>query len=198
MKPQNTAKKLAPLLELSSFTSQDAKIEGVSSASLAYYVKKGLIERIGHGVYRGIYSPKVSDFRWENLVESVQRVRNGIVCLTSALALYDLTEEIPRQHWIAIPNETMHRAPPSTKVIRMRNTSLGKTEINLDGISIPIFDRERVIVDSFRYLSRETAIKALKEALQKKGEERINLEKLRKYAKTLRVKIEPYILAVTT
>lgn len=198
MKPRNTAKKLAPLLKQSSFTSQEAKAKGVSSASLAYYVKKGLIERIGHGVYRGIHAPKVSDFRWEDLVESVQRVRNGIVCLTSALALYDLTEEIPRQHWIAIPNETMHRAPPSTKVVRMRNTSLGKTKIKLDGISIPIFDRERSIVDSFRYLSSETAIKALKVALQKRGEDKIDLEKLRKYAKSLRVKIEPYILAMTT
>lgn len=30
---------------------------------------------------------------------------------------------------------------------------MGKTKFDLGGISIPIFDRERTIVDSFRYLS---------------------------------------------
>lgn len=42
---------------------------------------------------------------------------------------------------------------------------LGRKEIELDGIMVPIFDRERTVVDAFRLLSRETAIKALKMAL---------------------------------
>jgi len=80
----------------------------------------------------------------------------------------------------------------------MRNLSLGKTKIEVGGLSLPIFDRERTIVDSFRYLSIEIALKALKVALTKRGPEKINLEKIRNYAKVLRVDIQPYILAVTT
>jgi hypothetical protein len=33
---------------------------------------------------------------------------------------------------------------------------------------LPIFDRERTIVDAFRYLGRETALKALKKALTRR------------------------------
>ncbi len=122
-----------------------------------------------------------------------------MVCLTSALAIYDLTKAIPRQHWIAVDHSTRHRANTSVRVVRMRNIKLGRTEIDLGGFKLPIFDRERTIVDAFRTLDRETAIKALKFALgAKKREERIDLKKLWKYAKELRVQIEPYVLAVTT
>ncbi|OGT64074.1 MAG: hypothetical protein A3J38_00505 [Gammaproteobacteria bacterium RIFCSPHIGHO2_12_FULL_45_9] len=91
----------------------------------------------------------------------------------------------------------MHRAMPTTKVVRMRNLTLGKTTIKIGNVTLPIFDRERTIVDAFRYLGRETALKALKIALAKRGAEKVDIEKIRKYAKILRVKIEPYLIAMT-
>ncbi|NNM59084.1 MAG: hypothetical protein HKM04_04650 [Legionellales bacterium] len=197
MKPQNALEKLKPLLRAPSFTSGEAHRCGVSSATLAYYVKQNAIQRIGHGVYRGLQAPVISDFRWEELIETIQRVNDGVICLTSALFLYHLTEEMPSQHWIAIAHGTLHRTLPPTKVVRMRNIELGKTTIKLENTIVPIFDRERTIVDAFRYLGRETALKALKIALTKKETEKINIEKIRAYAKKLRVKIDPFLLAMT-
>jgi predicted transcriptional regulator of viral defense system len=197
MKPKNALEKLKALLTKPSFTSKEALLCGVSSAALAYYVKQNKLIRIGHGVYRGIYAPITEDFRWEDLIEAVQRTRGGVICLISALAIYGLTEEIPRQHWIAIRNDTIHRAISTTKVVRMRNLELGKTTATIGNIVVPIFDRERTIVDAFRYLGSETALKALKTALMKKNSEKINLDKLRKYANKLRVKIEPFLMAMT-
>ena len=84
------------------------------------------------------------------------------------------------------------------KICRFRNLELGKIEIELEGASIPIFDRERTIVDAFRLLSREIAIKALKTALAKGGKNRLDLVKLEAYAKMLRFDITPYLLSVTT
>ena len=86
---------------------------------------------------------------------------------------------------------------PTTKVVRMRNLTLGKTTIKIGNVTLAIFDRERTLVDAFRYLGRETALKALKSALLKKGVEKIDIEKIRTYAKILRVKIEPYLIAIT-
>jgi hypothetical protein len=63
---------------------------------------------------------------------------------------------------------------------------------------VPIFDRERTIVDAFRLLSREVAIKALKMALTQPGHRRLDLVKLQAYAKKLRVNIDPYLMTVTT
>jgi zona occludens toxin (predicted ATPase) len=71
-------------------------------------------------------------------------------------------------------------------------------ELTLGSIRIPIFNRERTIIDSFRLLSRETAIKALKMALSQKGTVRLDLKKLQSYAKKLRFNIAPYLITATT
>jgi predicted transcriptional regulator of viral defense system len=197
MKPKNTLQKLQPLLNKPSFTSTEARAYGVSSATIAYYVKKNELKRIGHGIYRSAATPSVVDFRWEELIEASQRVKDGVICLATALSIYHLTEDMPSQLWIAIRKDTRHRTMHNTKVVRMRNLSLGKTSIKVDNFSLPIFDRERTIVDAFRYLGKEIALKSLKMALKMKGKERIDITKMQKYAKTLHVNIEPFLIALT-
>lgn len=188
---------LAPLLEKPYFTSREAKDIGVHPAILSHYVKMGRLKRIRRGVYQGVDYQNPSAFRWKDLVEAVYSVRGGVVCLISALAIYDLTEEIPRQHWIAIRHGTSVKTTRGLKIIRYRNMQLGKTEIKLEGTKIPIFDRERTIVDAFRLLSRETAIKALKAAIAKGGKNKIDLVKLQEYTKKLRFNISPYLMSIT-
>lgn len=198
MRPRSALVRLSTLLRTPAFTTRDAAKFGVSAATLAHYVRNGAIERIERGLYRAVGAPVADDFRWADLIAAVQTTKEGAICLVSALAIYGLTEEISRQHWIAIRNNTSHRAAPTVKVIRMRNFDLGLTTTNLGGVTVPIFDRERTIVDAFRYLGKETAIKALKMAVKKSGAGRVDLEKLRRYAHQLRMPIAPYLLAVTT
>jgi predicted transcriptional regulator of viral defense system len=197
MRPKTALYQLGKLLKAQSFNSRQAATLGVNASTLAHYAKQGDLERVGRGVYRAKDAPEVEDFRWEDLMTAFQSTKDGVICLTSALAIYQLTEEIPRQHWIAVKNTTRHRTSPSTKVIRMRNVELGRTEIKMNGMVLPIFDRERTIVDAFRYLGLEAALKALKIAVTLHGSEKIDLDKMRRYSHTLRVKIEPYLLAVS-
>ena len=197
MKEKNALKKLEQLLTAPNFTSEEARNCGVSSATLAYYTRIGEIERISRGLYRGAKAPEMVRFQWEDLVTIIRSTQDGVICLVSALALYELTEEIPRQHWIAIKNTTSRHSDPMVKVIRMRNHTLGKTVMNIDGTSVPIFDKERTILDAFRYLSKETALKALKMGLQEPIGKRIDINKLRAYAKKMKVNIDPYLLALT-
>ena len=197
MKLKNALEKIENLLSAANFTSKEAKQCGVSTETLAYYVKAGELERLGRGLYRGIHAPTLQSFQWEDLITAVRGVENGVICLTSALALYELTDEIPRQHWIAISHGTSHHASPMVKIIRMRNHSLGKTTIDIDSTVVSIFDRERTILDAFRYLSKETALKALKTGLEQPREKRIDVNKLRSYAKKMKVIIDPYLLALT-
>ena len=198
MRPKTCLRAIAPLLNKPYFTSGQARAMGVSAAVLGHYVKAGELKRIRRGVYQGINYQNPASFRWKDLVQAVYSVPGGIVCLISALAVYDLTEEIPRQHWIGIRHGTSARSRCQIKISRFRNLELGKSEVKLEGIPIPIFDRERTIVDAFRLLSREIAIKALKAALVKGGKNRLDLLKLGAYAKKLRFNITPYLLSVTT
>lgn len=189
---------LAFLLEKPSFTSEEAREAGVHPAVLCHYVKTGRLKRVRRGIYQSVNYYNAHAFRWEDLIEAVYSIKGGVVCLTSALAVYDLTEEIPRQHWIAIRHGTSVKTPKSLKVVRYRDMQLGKTEIEIEGVKIPIFDRERTIIDAFRLLSRETAIKALKAAVSKGGKNRIDFVKLQAYAKKLRFNIAPYLMSIMT
>lgn len=197
MKSKIALKKLEQLLAAPNFTSKEARDCGVSSANLNYYIQTGEIERISRGLYRGAKALEMLNFQWEDLVSVVRGTKDGIICLISALALYQLTEEIPRQHWIAIKNTTSRYCNPMIKVVRMRNHNLGKTMINIDGLSVPIFDKERTILDAFRYLSKETALKALKVGLDQPREKRIDIKKLRAYGKKMKINIDSYLLALT-
>lgn len=199
MKKHTSLESIHSLLDQPSFTADDVKRFGISAAHLAYYVKKGRIKRLGRGIYQSTnYQGSAENFRWEDLIEAVNSVPNGVICLISALAIYDITEEIPREHWIAIAHTTSIHREDTVRIVRFRNMELGKTEMNLGGIQVPIFDRERTIIDSFRLLSRETAIKALKMALSQNGTERLDLKKLQMYAKKLRFNITPYLITATT
>lgn len=198
MKPKSCLLTLSPLLKKPFFTSKEARFLGVSSATLAYYVKTDQLKRIGRGLYQAANQRNPTPSLWNDLAEAVHSISGGVVCLISALALYELTEELPRQHWIGIRHETTAKSSRLIKIVRFRNLELGKTEIEVEGNLIPIFDQERTIVDAFRLLSRETAIKALKAAIAKKGKNRLDFIKLECYAKELRFDIAPYLLSVTT
>lgn len=198
MRPQACLILLSPLLHQPSFTAKEAKNLGVPAAVLSHYVKTGQLKRIRHGVYQSTNYQNPEAFRWVDLIEAVHSINGGVVCLISALAVYDLTEEIPRQHWIGIRHGTSARGSRQIKIVRFRDLDLGKVEIELEGARIPIFDRERTIVDAFRLLSRETAIKALKSAIAQGGKNRIDLIKLEAYAKKLQFDISPYLLSITT
>lgn len=198
MRPQTCLQLLSVLFNKPSFTSKEAKVLGVPAAVLSHYAKTGKLKRIRRGVYQATNYQNAKSFRWADLIEAVLSINGGVVCLTSALAVYDLTEEIPRQHWIGIRHGTSARSSRQIKVVRFRDLDLGKTEIKLEGTSIPIFDKERTIIDAFRLLSRETAIKALKMAIKQGGKNRIDLIKLETYAKKLHVDISTYLLSVTT
>lgn len=179
-----------------SFTTDEAREYGLSPRMLSYYVKSGEIERIARGVYRyADYVGKDKNLEWEELAVAAQRVSNGVICLISALNYYELTDERMREYWIAVPHSHAHSHFPMTRIIRMRNMNLGVQKKIIADIEVKIFNPERTIVDSFRLLDFETAMKALKLYLQGKCG-KPNIKKLNEYARELRVNIEKYIAPI--
>lgn len=187
---------LEPFHHVPFFTAEDAVKLDVPRHALAYLVKRGDLERIYPGAYRfSEYEPEV-EFQWENLALVAASVPNGVICLISALVYYDLTDQVMREIWIAVPHESYSPKRPNTRIVRMRNMNLGRNDIVLGEYNVQIFDRERCVIDAFRYLSKEIAIKALQRYF-KSTTYKADPKKLGAYAKMLRVNITPYILSYT-
>lgn len=197
MRKSKYARQLRPLLKKPLITIEEAKARGIPRQVLAHLAKKGILERVENGIYRRAqYEPQV-DFQWENLALQAATIPSGVICLISALCYYGLTDQIMRESWIAIPHELRAPKRPLTKVVRMRNIALGRVSIQLGEYKVHIFDQERCVVDAFRYLSIEIALKSLQNYL-KSRDHKTQITKLARYAKLLRVDLMPYILSYTT
>ena len=192
----NPLEKLRPLRKKPYFTVSDAERLGVYASLLAYHSRQGRIERVGKGLYRFPESVADIPIDWEDLIVAAASIPDGIVCLISALAMYELSDQLPRQHWIAVPHSSRAPRREKVRIVRMRNAELGATTTKLGDAHVRVFDRERTVVDAFRYLDKEIAIKALKAYLQGRVKgHKPDLRKLDSYAKALRVSIAPYVEA---
>lgn len=179
------------------FSSAEGREAGIPPRMLAYFCQKGQIEKVSRGMYKIKDIDFHSAFEWEDLAITALSIPNGVICLISALCYYGLTDEIMREFWIAIPHATTSPSRENARIVRMRNISFGQTTVKIGSRKIKIFDRERTVVDSFRYLDKETALKALQAYLKANNDRKPDIDKLLKYAKKLRVDLTPYISAFT-
>ena len=179
------------------FSIKEAEKQGISRRMLSYYVANGEMERIARGIYcSSHYEPCEKNLQWEELAIAANNIRGGVICLVSALVYYDLTDEIMKEFWIAVDNNHSKAKFPLCRIIRMRNMTIGVNTIKIAKLKVKIFDKERTIIDSFRLLDFETAMKALKKYLQGK-KEKPNINKLNRYIRELRAsKIQEYITAL--
>lgn len=177
------------------FSSAEGREVGIPPRMLAYLCARGRIERVS----RGVYKIRNLDFdsEWEDLAVIALSIPHSVICLISALCYYGMTDEIMREFWIAIPHATTSPSRDNAHIVRMRNISFGQTIIKIGSKKLRIFDRERTIVDTFRYLDKETALKALQAYLKISNDRKPDIDKLLKYAKKLRVDLTPYISAFT-
>lgn len=178
------------------FTTEEAKSFGISRRMLSYYLEKGIIERIARGIYRSVENEfSIDDESWIDIVAIANKI-DGVICLISALNFYGLTDEFMKEYWIAVPHDHTGLNISNTRIVRMRNIEMGVIKVKVCNIDVKIFDVERTIIDTFRLLDIETAVKALKSYFNRKNE-RANIKKLIKYSKILRVDISKYIEAIT-
>lgn len=178
---------------------KDLQAHGIARTHLQRLVERGLLRRVGRGLY-------VATDREPSLHGSLAAVARhapaAVVCLLSALRFHELTTQAPFEVWIAIP--TGRRTPRieavPLRVVRMARQPLtaGVERHVVDGVSVPIFDLEKTVVDCFRFRNRiglDVALEALRDYLQRRKR---NVDRLLHYAKIDRVstKIRPYLEAM--
>lgn len=151
-------------------TADDA---GLSRSGLYRAAREGRLKRIARGIYLPADAP-AADWDW---IEAATRRTDATICLTSALAHYDLTDVIPDALNVAIPRGS--RMPSSTGAIAWHRFDKATFDIGREEIPIPgtdqligIYSPERSIADAFRLrgeVGYELAREALKEWLRRGG-----------------------------
>lgn len=132
-------------------TTAGAQRRGISRTQLHRFAERGELERVA----RGIYLPNdsaLADLEW---VVAATRRPEATICLTSALALHELTDEIPATLDVAI--HAGARIPAGTHAITWHRFDKATFDLDRDEIPIPgtdqrigLYTAERSIVDAFR------------------------------------------------
>lgn len=147
----------APLSRLRpTFTARDAVRAGVSRSALQRLKSRGQVVELARGVYRTADAPEVAH---EDLLAVSLHVPRAVVCTVSALALHELTDEVPPVAQFAVPrsrNLPTLRYPP-TEFLRFDSATfdLGRTSFAVSpGESVSVYDPARSVVDVMRLRHR--------------------------------------------
>ena len=132
------------------FTAAQAQQGGLTRRRLTALQHDGAIERIGRGVYRRSAAPLLD----EDLLEIAVKAHLPTLCLISALARHELTDQIPSRHDVAVPRGEWR--PTVSAAVRWHKFDkatfdVGRTEIAVDAeYKIGLYDAPRSIIDAFR------------------------------------------------
>lgn len=161
--------------------------EKIYYADIAYLLKKGFIEKVRTGYYQWIDS--------DNLSEAVTVTRlfpDGILCMDTALRHYGYSDRTPAEWHIAV-NKYFNRTRfqidyPFVKpyFVAPELLELGLCEQIIDGNTVRMYDKERVICDCLRYrnkMDKEIFNKAIQNYISDTTK---NIPKLMEYASKMR------------
>ena len=178
---------------------KDALRAGIHPRTLYALRDEGTIECLSRGLYRLADAPPLAH---PDLVAVAKRVPEGVVCLLSALAFHEITTQIPHEVYLAIPRNTerprIDYPPVRVFWFAERAFSEGIETHRLDGMPVRIYNREKTLVDCFKYrnkLGMDTVLEALRLCREQK---RLDVEAVARYAEIRRVKnvMRPYLEAV--
>ena len=181
--------------------SHELRALGVAATTVSRALDEGVIRRLGRGLYQ------LSNCEIDAnaaLAEVSKRVPKAVVCLTSALAFHDLTDQMPRAVWIAIGQKDWAPAfdYPKTRIVRFREAALegGIEHHDISGVKVPIYSITKSLADAFRnpkLVDRSVAIEALRTALNSGKASPAEIAKASKEHRAWS-RMQPYLEALTS
>lgn len=142
---------------------------GISPPAISRAVADGELVRLARGLYQRVDGELSAE---QSLAEASKLVPKGVIALTSALAFHELTDQMPRQVWVAISPRDW---APVTSYPPIRITEFpekymtqGVERHRISGIDVPVFSVAKTLADVFRSraIDRSIAIEALRAALR--------------------------------
>jgi len=178
---------------------RDLNWHGISRVVLQRLHRDGVVERVGHGLYRLVKSTANEQM---TMTEVCKRVPHGIICLLSALRYHDLTTQAPFEIWLAI--DVKARNPKTDlpmHIVRFSGQAFSEGVENhkVDGVTIKVYHPAKTVADCFKYRNKiglDVALESLRECLKTRH---CTIDELWYYAKICRVSnvMRPYLDAMT-
>ncbi|MBS1943381.1 MAG: AbiEi antitoxin N-terminal domain-containing protein [Bacteroidetes bacterium] len=169
---------------------------GVPRVVLSRLTASGQLERVGRGLYR---LPGSTASEHESLATVAVKVPQAVFCLLTALQFHELTTQLPRQLWIAMPrgSHVPRLDYPPIKMVQMTGDvyTTGIEEHLRDGVTLRVYSVAKTVADCFKHRNKiglDVALEALKDVRAKR---KASADDLWRYAKICRVAnvMRPYL-----
>ena len=172
---------------------------GIARVVLSRLTASGQLERVGRGVYR---LPDAQGAEHESLATIAVKVPQAVFCLLTALQIHELTTQLPRQVWIAMPqgSHVPKMDYPPVKMVQFSGEAYaqGIEAVRADQVELRVYGVAKTIADCFKHRNKvglDVAIEALREAM---AANKTNANDLWRFAKICRVAnvMRPYLEAL--
>jgi predicted transcriptional regulator of viral defense system len=147
--------------------SRELEQAGLSRSQIQRLVHQGVLERVGHGLYRLAGAPLTET---NDLASAARLVPGGVLCLLSALRFHGLTTQNPFEVWMAIERKAWRPRVehPPLRLIYLSGAALqeGVEEHDLDGVTLRVFSAAKTVADCFKFRNKigiDVALEALRE-----------------------------------
>lgn len=166
---------------------------------LTRLTRAGELERVGRGLYR---VPGKQGSEHETLAAVSARVPKAVYCLLTALQFHELTTQLPREVWIAMPHGShLPRIDyPPLKMVQSTEPAYraGVETVVRDGVSLRVYSVAKTVADCFKHrhkIGLDVALEALRDALARR---KASVDEIWRYAKVCRVAnvMRPYLESI--
>lgn len=151
-------------------------------------LNEGFIEKLKQGYYHLVDEHNTSEI---NIIKRI--FPDAILCMNTALFYYGYSDRTPSEWHLAVNKDISKYKIKidypfvKTYLFEPHLLEIGLNEIEIDGIIVRIYDKDRTICDCLRYMGKmdkEIFNKAIQNYV---NDSKKNISNLIKYAKTLRV-----------
>ena len=176
------------------------KANGITAATICRMVRSGDVTRLSRGLYQ---LPDAALEANHSLAEAAKRVPKGVVCLVSALAYHELTDQLPRAVWMAIGTRDWKpkTESPPMRIVRFTDALLADEvlTVNIENVPVKVFGVAKTIADCFRHrrkVGQTVALEGLQEALRQR---RASPAEIARHAERggVATVVRPYLEALT-
>lgn len=178
---------------------RDLDAHGIPRIYLTRLVRRGLLERVGRGLYT-LPDAEVSEHH--SLAGAAKQVPHGVVCLLSALRFHELTTQNPFEVWMALHHKAWSPRSEALplRIVRMSGAAFdsGVESHQIEGVTVRVYGAAKTVADCFKFRSKvglDVAMEALRDYRRAYP---AGMDDLWRYAKICRVSnvIRPYLEAL--